>query len=143
MAFQLVNNLELAPPSELSPQAQSRASIKETGLEVASESTSPSHSRHLETEFSFELPRGFIDLEGVVHQKGIMRLARAMDEITPMRDPRVQENPAYATVIILSRVILRLGSLAEVTPGVIEQIFACDLNYLQLFYREINELEDA
>lgn len=142
MAFNLVNNLDLAPPSELSPQTQSRSLLQEALIEVVSNSAVSHRSENLETEFYFELPKGFVDTEGVIHRKGMMRLARAMDEITPMRDPRVQGNPAYATIIILSRVILSLGSLSEVTPGVVEQIFACDLNYLQIFYREINELED-
>lgn len=95
----------------------------------------------IQTEFEFELPKGYLDGEGNLHRKGVMRLARAIDEIVPMRDPRVKSNPAYATVIILSRVILRLGALDEVTPTIIENLFACDLNYLQQFYRQINELE--
>jgi hypothetical protein len=95
----------------------------------------------LQTEFEFTLPKGYLDGDGNLHRKGVMRLSRAMDEIVPMRDPRVKSNPAYATVIILSRVITRLGALEEVTPAVIEGFFACDLNYLQKFYRQINELE--
>lgn len=95
----------------------------------------------LQTDFEFTLPKGYLDGDGNLHRKGVMRLARAMDEIVPMRDPRVKSNPAYATVIILSRVITRLGALEEVTPAVVEDFFACDLNYLQKFYRQINELE--
>lgn len=95
----------------------------------------------VQTEFEFTLPKGYLDDEGNLHRKGVMRLARAIDEIVPLRDPRVKSNPAYATVIILSRVITRLGALDEVTPLVVEQFFACDLNYLQKFYRQINELE--
>ena len=95
----------------------------------------------LQTEFEFTLPKGYLDGEGNLHRKGVMRLARAMDEIVPMRDPRVKSNPAYATVLILSRVIVRLGALEEVNPAVVEGFFACDLNYLQKFYRQINELE--
>lgn len=95
----------------------------------------------LQTEFEFTLPKGYLDGEGNLHRKGVMRLARAMDEIVPMRDPRVKSNPAYATVLILSRVIIRLGALEEVNPAVVEGFFACDLNYLQKFYRQINELE--
>ena len=96
-----------------------------------------------QTEFEFNLPKGYLDAEGNLHRKGIMRLSRAMDEIVPMRDPRVKTNPAYATVIILSRVITCLGALEEVTPTVIENFFACDLSYLQKFYRQINELEET
>lgn len=95
----------------------------------------------MQTEFEFELPKGYLDGEDNVHRKGIMRLSKAIDEIVPMRDPRVRSNPAYATVLILARVITRLGALDEVNPMVIEGLFACDLNYLQDFYRRINELE--
>ncbi len=97
----------------------------------------------MQTEFEFTLPKGYLDDDGIVHQVGIMRLATAMDEIVPLRDPRVRSNPAYATVIILSRVITRLGALDEISPRVVERFFACDLNYLQKFYRQINELDDS
>lgn len=96
----------------------------------------------IQTEFEFTLPKGYLDEQGIIHRKGIMRLSRAIDEIVPMRDPRVKSNPAYATVIILSRVITRLGVLEEVSPMAIENLFACDLNYLQKFYRQINGLEE-
>lgn len=97
----------------------------------------------MQTEFEFTLPKGYLDEAGIVHRKGVMRLATAMDEIVPLRDPRVKSNPAYATVMILARVILRLGALEEVTSRVVEGFFACDLNYLQLFYRQINEMDRA
>lgn len=93
-----------------------------------------------QTEFEFTLPKGYLDPEGNLHRRGVMRLATAMDEITPLRDPRVKANPAYATVIILARVILRLGALTEVTTAVVEGFFSADLNYLQNFYRKINDL---
>ncbi|KAM3108437.1 hypothetical protein [Phormidesmis sp. 146-33] len=96
----------------------------------------------MQTEFEFTLPKGYLDGEGNLHRQGVMRLSRAIDEIIPMRDPRVKTNPAYATVIILTRVITQLGILQEITPTVIEGLFACDLSYLQKFYRQINELED-
>ncbi len=97
----------------------------------------------LQTEFDFTLPKGYLDPEGNLHRQGRMRLSRAMDEIVPMRDPRVIENPAYATVIILARVITQLGTLPEVSPAVVENMFAVDLSYLQGFYYQINELEPA
>lgn len=95
----------------------------------------------MKTEFEFTLPTGYIDDQGQVHQQGIMRRSRAMDEILPMQDPRVQANPAYATVIILARVIVRLGTIAEISPQVIENMFASDLGYLQTLYRQINSSE--
>lgn len=92
-----------------------------------------------QTEFEFTLPRGYVDEEGNLHKNGIMRLATAADEILPLKDPRVQSNPAYLTVILLSRVIARLGGLQTINPKVIENLFASDLSYLQEFYRRINQ----
>jgi hypothetical protein len=97
----------------------------------------------IQTEFEFTLPKGYVDGDGNLHRKGVMRLSRAIDEIIPMRDPRVRSNPAYATVIILARVITKLGGLEEISSTVIENLFASDLSYLQKFYRQINELEDT
>lgn len=96
----------------------------------------------IQTEFEFTLPKGYLDETENLHRKGVMRLATAIDEIVPLRDPRVKSNPAYATVIILARVITKLGALEEVSPQVVEGFFACDLSYLQKFYRQINELEE-
>ena len=93
----------------------------------------------LQTEFEFTLPRGYVDPEGTLHRHGIMRLATAMDEITPLRDLRVRSNQAYLVIILLSRVIVKLGSLSQITTGVIENLYAADLAYLQTFYRQINE----
>jgi hypothetical protein len=93
----------------------------------------------LQTEFEFALPRGYVDKEGNVHKKGMMRLATAMDEIAPLRDPRVAANQAYLAVILLARVITRLGSLPDINTGTIEKMFSADFAYLQDFYRRINE----
>jgi hypothetical protein len=93
----------------------------------------------LQTEYPFTLPRGYVDPEGNLHRSGVMRLATAMDEITPLRDMRVRSNQAYLVIVLLSRVIVRLGNLSQVTTGVIENLFAADLAYLQAFYRQINE----
>jgi hypothetical protein len=93
----------------------------------------------LQTEFEFTLPRGYVDREGNLHREGVMRLATAMDEIAPLRDLRVRSNQAYLVIILLSRVIVKLGTLSQVTSGVIENLFAADLAYLQAFYRQINE----
>ncbi len=92
----------------------------------------------LQTEFDFTLPKGYIDGDGNLHRDGIMRLATAGDEISPHRDPRVQKNPAFLVVILLSRVITRLGAVEQINTGVIEQLFAEDLAFLQDFYNQIN-----
>jgi hypothetical protein len=96
-----------------------------------------------QTEFEFQLPKGYLDAEGNLHRVGVMRLATAMDEIAPLKDPRVKANPAYATIIILSRVIVRLGALSDISPLIMEGLFAEDLNYLQNFYRSINGLDNT
>jgi hypothetical protein len=92
-------------------------------------------------EHEFELPKGYVDKAGTLHRTGAMRLATAADEILPMRDPRVQNLPAYLIVILLSRVIVRLGTLPEVNPGVIEGIFSEDLAFLQDMYNTVNGLK--
>ena len=93
----------------------------------------------LQTEFSFTLPHGYVDEEGNLHREGVMRMATAYDEIAPMKDPRVQANPGYLVIILLSRVIAKLGDLSLINPKVIEGLFAGDLAYLQDFYQRINE----
>jgi hypothetical protein len=93
----------------------------------------------VETDFVFRLPRGYLDDAGALHRDGTMRLATAEDEIAPLRDPRVQANPAYLVVILLSRVVTRLGDLAVVNPKVINGLFAADLAYLESLYRQVNE----
>lgn len=97
----------------------------------------------LQTEYEFTLPKGYVDEEGNLHTKGIMRLATAGDEILPMKDPRVQRNPAYLTTIVLSRVITKLEGIEDVNPGIIEKLFVGDLAYLQELYQRINSNGNA
>lgn len=92
-----------------------------------------------QTEYEFVLPKGFVDEHGSLHKKGVMRLATAADEILPQKDPRVQANAAYLTVILLARVITKLGDLKSISPAMVEGLFASDLAYLQDLYRRINE----
>jgi hypothetical protein len=92
------------------------------------------------TEFRFRLPRGYVDPDtGKVHRDGIMRLATARDEIIPLQDYRVQANRAYLVIVLLSRVITKLGDLDSISVDSIENLFSTDLAYLQEFYRKINE----
>ena len=90
------------------------------------------------TEFDFVLPKGFVEGDGTLHREGVMRLATAGDEIVPLKDPRVDKNPAYLGIILLSRVITRLGSLRSVTTHTIENLYASDYEFLQAFYNRIN-----
>jgi hypothetical protein len=94
----------------------------------------------LVTEVEFELPKGYVDGEGTLHRQGTMRLATAADEIYPLKDPRVQNWPAYLIVILLARVVTKLGTLTQIHPGVIEGLFSADLAYLQDLYNRINGL---
>lgn len=102
---------------------------------------SPMRPAPLRTEYDFELPRGFIDSNGVLHKSGRMRMATARDELLPLSDQRVVNNPAYLTVVLLARVITRLGTLNEelIDLYVIERLFAADLAFLQDLYRRINQ----
>ena len=92
----------------------------------------------LQTEFPFTLPHGYVDAEGTRHREGIMRMATAMDEIAPLKDRRVLNNSGYLVIILLSRVITKLGEVEQINPKVIEDLFAGDLAYLQDMYQQIN-----
>jgi hypothetical protein len=98
----------------------------------------PAPRQTMQTMFDFQLPRGYVDESGTVHTSGTMRLATARDELVPLRDDRVRNNPAYLSVVLLARVITRLGSVSDVHAGVVEDLFASDLAFLQDFYRRIN-----
>lgn len=98
-------------------------------------------SMSFQTEFAFTLPRGYKDEQGELHRDGIMRLANAADEILPMKDPRVQQNPGYLTIILLARVITKLGSLPAVDTRTIEKLYTMDMAYLQDLYQRINTMD--
>ncbi|MDX3386818.1 hypothetical protein PV682_36050 [Streptomyces niveiscabiei] len=110
-------------PEQATAPAPARAAAQDTGLR---------------TEFEFELPRGYVDEAGTVHRHGVMRLATARDELRPQIDLRVKENPAYLSVVLLSQVITRLGTISDVHAGVVERMYATDVAFLQDFYRRIN-----
>ncbi len=97
----------------------------------------------LQTEFDFILPRGLVDAQGHVHRQGVMRLSTAKDEILVQKDRLVQDNAAYSVLVMLSRVITRLGSLTAVTPQLLEGLFARDIAYLREFYNRINQQGEA
>jgi hypothetical protein len=101
-------------------------------------SSAPADREQLRTEFAFELPRGYVDDAGVTHRAGVMRLATARDELVPLRDDRVRENSAYLTVVLLARVVTSIGDITDVHAGVIENLFASDLAFLQDLYRRVN-----
>jgi hypothetical protein len=91
-----------------------------------------------QTEIEFTLPKGYLDGDGILHREGTMRLATAADEILPMRDPRVQANPAYLSIIILARVVVKLGSLPDVDTQIVENLFTQDFEYLRRLYEDVN-----
>lgn len=94
------------------------------------------------TEFEFNLPIGYRDEDGTLHRHGVMRLATAADEIAPLKDFRVQSNPAYLPIIVMSRVVMKLGTLGMVSTNVIEGLFARDFNYLQHLYNKANGFDE-
>ncbi len=94
-----------------------------------------------QTEFDFILPKGYLDNNGILHRNGVMRLANAADEILPLKDPRVQQNPGYLTIILLARVITKLGDLPAVDTRTIENLYTMDLAYLQDMYEKINTMD--
>ncbi len=97
-------------------------------------------SRPLRTEFEFTLPCGYVDEDGTLHRQGTMRRAIALDEVEPLRDARVQTNQAYLGILLLSRVIGRLGDISPVSPAVVEHLYSTDFAYLQDLYIRVNDL---
>jgi hypothetical protein len=97
----------------------------------------------IQTEHEFTLPVGYQDEYGALHRDGVMRMATAADEILPLRDSRVQANEAYLIIILLSRVITRLGSVTHINPKIIENLYAADLAFLQEFYNQVNRTGTA
>jgi hypothetical protein len=97
----------------------------------------------IQTEFEFTLPIGYQDADGLLHREGTMRLATAADEILPLKDGRVQSNQAYLIIILLARVITKLGGVDHINPKVIEGLYAADLAYLQELYNRINQTGKA
>jgi hypothetical protein len=96
-------------------------------------------SPRLQTDFRFTLPRGYVDASGTVHREGVMRLATARDELVSQRDDRVRESPNYLTVVLIGRVVTSIGGIEDVHAGVIENLFASDLAFLQDLYRRVNQ----
>jgi hypothetical protein len=97
----------------------------------------------LQTHHPFTLPRGYVDPSGSLHADGVMRLATARDEIEPLRDPEVRRNEAYLSVLLLSRTVVRIGEITEVTPNLIQELFAADFDHLQRLYERLNTDERA
>jgi hypothetical protein len=95
--------------------------------------------REMRTEFSFVLPRGYVDESGTVHRTGVMRLATARDELVSQRDDRVRENPNYLAVVLISRVVMSIGEIDNIYAEIIENLFASDLAFLQDLYRRVNQ----
>jgi len=120
--------------------ADALADEQQGAVNAADPPTGPTPAEErLVTEFPFVLPRGYVDAAGTVHRDGVMRLATARDELVPLRDDRVRENPAYLTVVLLGRVVTRIGSVTDIHAGIMENLFAADLAFLQGLYRRVNQ----
>jgi hypothetical protein len=97
----------------------------------------------LKSEYAFTLPRGLVDSEGNVHREGTMRLATARDEIEPLRSAEVRQNEAYLSVLLLARTVTRIGGFTEISPDLVENLFAADFDHLQRLYERINANGEA
>jgi hypothetical protein len=97
----------------------------------------------MQTEIEFTLPRGYVDARGEVHRNGTMRLATARDEIEPLREVEVRQNEAYLAVLLLARTITRIGSTTDITPALVEGLYAADFDHLQRLYERVNSDGEA
>jgi hypothetical protein len=134
MGWRAVGGSALAAPPE---QFSAGGAVAAPPARAAA-AQAPAPEPPLRTEFDFVLPRGYVDGDGVVHRDGTMRLATARDELLPLYDGRVKERPEYLSVVLLARVVTKLGDV-DVTDWVIEHLFASDLAFLQDLYRRINQ----
>lgn len=116
-----------------------RASVRGTSALADPRTRDSSDEAEMRTEFSFVLPRGYVDSSGGVHRRGVMRLATARDELVSQRDDRVRESPNYLAVVLISRVVMSIGDIEDIHAGVIENLFASDLAFLQDLYRRVNQ----
>ena len=97
----------------------------------------------MQTQIEFTLPRGYVDERGEVHRSGVMRLATARDEIEPLREVEVRQNAAYLSVLLLARTVVQIGTVAEITPALIENLYAADFDHLQRLYERLNTHDGA
>jgi hypothetical protein len=97
----------------------------------------------MRTEIAFTLPKGYVDERGNVHREGTMRLATARDEIEPLREVEVRQNQAYLAVLLLSRTIIRVGEITDITPALVEGLYAADFDHLQRLYERVNSDGEA
>lgn len=95
----------------------------------------------LKTVYPFCLPKGYVDAEGTLHREGRMRLATAGDELSALRDPRVKEDETMLNTVLLSKVVVSLGTLPAITPEIIQGLLICDTEYLQNMYDTINRAD--
>lgn len=97
----------------------------------------------MHTEIAFTLPLGYVDESGARHRQGVMRLATARDEIEPLRHASIRANGAYLSVLLLARTVTRIGPVTDVTPALVEGLFAADFDHLQRLYERVNSDGDA
>ena len=93
----------------------------------------------IQTEYEFTLPCGFVDEAGTLHRDGVIRLSTALDELEALKDPRVKANDSYLSVVLLSRVIVRLGAIPGLAPEHVERLFSADFAYLQELFVRLND----
>ncbi|MEM6611765.1 MAG: hypothetical protein AAF652_05820 [Cyanobacteria bacterium P01_C01_bin.72] len=94
-------------------------------------------NQNSQTKFNFSLPVGLLDTASTTHKSGIIRRATGADELALTKNPPTWDNPSYGVLVILSRTIVRLGDLSDITTELLEQLFLPDLNYLLKFYNAI------
>lgn len=97
----------------------------------------------LQQEYEFTLPKGYRSSSGELWKHGAMRLATAKDEMEAMNHPKAKAMSEYVTIVLLSKVIIRLENEITITPEMIETFYSADVNFLQHMYQTINQEELA
>ncbi|GAB4137355.1 MAG: hypothetical protein Fur0037_02400 [Planctomycetota bacterium] len=93
----------------------------------------------VKTEYTFELPKGYVDEKGQTHRKVTLREITGADQ-EAMLNPQLRNNPAKMLTALLARVITKLGTLEgrQVDAGVTADMFKSDRDFLILKLKEID-----
>lgn len=90
-------------------------------------------------QIEFDLPHGYVDKKGKLHKSGTMRVSTQDDEVLIKQHGKYKLDHSYAKIAILAKVVTKLGTLKQVTPEIIADLYADDLRFLKALYEELNK----
>ena len=97
----------------------------------------------VKTEYTFELPKGYVDKDGTLHREVVLREITGADQ-EAMLNPSLRNNPAKMLTALLARVIIRIGTLEKkkIDTSVTAGMFKSDRDFLISKLKEIDSGPD-